>query len=147
MIDSNISPFQRLEGKFLTQARAAQALLLPEDWLEIFDSVTVTGVESLDDRKTYTLRLRASELPTITASVDAETGDLLRHEVSVLDPSLGIAIPTVTRLEDYREVEGIRLAFRTVSRNEFTGETVFEVEKFETDVEIDDLLFASPNDN
>ena len=67
--------------------------------------------------------------------------------MSVLDPNLGIAIRTVTRLEDYRDVEGIRLAFRNVSRNEFTGETVFEVESFETDVAIDELLFTPPSDN
>jgi hypothetical protein len=144
-IDSNISPFRKLEGKYLTQARVAQALLIPADWLQSFDSVTVTGVETPDDRKTYTLRLRLAELPTITASVDAETGDLLRYEMSVLDPSLGIAIPTVTRLEDYRGVEGVRVAFRTVSRNDFTGETVFEVDEFETDVTIDEGLFARPN--
>jgi CubicO group peptidase (beta-lactamase class C family) len=146
-IDSNIQPFQKLEGKYLTQAIAAQALLLPEDWLHVFDSVKVTGVETLGDRKAYTLQLRAAELPTITASVDAETGDLLRTEMSVLDPNLGIAIPTVTRQEDFREVEGVRVAFRTVTRNDFTGETVFQVEKLETGIEIDEGLFSPPNNH
>ena len=56
------------------------ALLMPEGWLQIFDTVTVTGTQTLDDRKAYTLQLRVEELPVITASIDAETGDLLRYE-------------------------------------------------------------------
>jgi hypothetical protein len=146
-IDSNIQPFQKLEGKYLTQAMVAQALISPQDWRRLFDTVTVTGVESLDGRKTYVLDLRAGELPTITASVDAETGDLLRYEISLLDPKLGIAVPTVIRQEDYREVKGIRVAFRIISRNEFSGEAIFEVEKIETSIQLDDQLFTPPTGN
>ena len=144
-IDSNLQPFRKLEGKYLTQAIVAQALLVPEDWLQIFDTVTVSGIETLDGQEAYVIRLRAGELPTIEASVDAETGDLLRFEMSVLEPSLGIAIPIVTRQEDFRDVEGVRVAFRRVSRNEMSGETVFEIEKFETDIAVDELLFAPPS--
>ena len=125
----------------------AHALVLPEDWLQIFDTVTVAGIETLDDRKVYALQLRVGELPPIAVSIDAKTGDLLRYEMSVLHPKLGIAIRTVVRQEDYRDVEGVRVAFRSVSRNEFAGETVFEIEKFETDVVIDGGLFSPPNEN
>lgn len=144
-ISSNIQPSQRLDGKYLTQAMAAHALLLTEDWLQIFDKVTVTGIETQDDRKAYILQMRVGELPAITASVDAETGDLLHYEMSVIDPNLGIPIRTVTRKEDYRDVEGGRVAFRTVSRNEFSGETIFEIDTFENDVIIEGRLFYPPN--
>jgi hypothetical protein len=89
--------------------------------------------------------MRVGELPSITASVDAETGDLLHYEMSVIDPNLGIPIRTVTRKEDYRDVEGGRVAFRTVSRNEFSGETIFEIDTFENDVVIEGRLFYPPN--
>jgi hypothetical protein len=123
----------------------AHALLLTEDWLQIFDKVTVTGIETQNDRKAYILQMRVGELPAITASVDAETGDLLHYEMSVIDPNLGIPIRTVTRKEDYRDVEGGRVAFRTVSRNEFSGEAIFEIDKFENDVIIEGRLFYPPN--
>jgi len=143
-IESNITPFQKLEGKYLTQAALVQALLRPVEWLQIFDTVSVTGTESMDNRKVYALQLRAGELAPIAAFVDSETGDLLRYEMSWLDPTLGIAIRTVSRYEDYRNVDGVRVAFRIVSRNEFAGETIFEVETFETDVEIDRRMFSAP---
>ena len=50
-VDSNIQPFRKLEGRFLTRAMAAQALLIPEDWLQVFDTVTISGTETLDGRK------------------------------------------------------------------------------------------------
>ncbi len=146
-VDSNIQPFRQLEGKYLTQAKVAQALLLGQDWLRVFDSVTVVELETVDDRQAYELQLRVAELPTITAFVDVETGDLLRYEMTVLDPGTGIAIRTVNRQEDFRDVEGLRVPFRRVSRNDFTGETVFELEKVETGVEVDEGLFSAPDRN
>ena len=44
-------------------------------------------------------------------------------------------------------MEGVRVAFRTVTRNDFTGETVFQVEKLETGIEIDEGLFSPPNNH
>jgi CubicO group peptidase (beta-lactamase class C family) len=140
-VDSNIRPAQKLEGKYLTQAIVAHALVLPEHWLPLFDQVKVTGIETLDNRKAYTLQLRIGALPTIMVSIDAETGDLLRYDMSELDPNLGITIRTVTQNEDYRDVEGVRAAFRSVSKNAFVGETVFVLEQLETDIAIDERLF------
>jgi CubicO group peptidase (beta-lactamase class C family) len=146
-VDSNIQPYRKLEGKYLTQSIVTHALQSPLGWLQIFDTVTVTGVEMLDDRKAYTLILREGELPVISASIDAETGDLLRYEMSILDPRLGVTVKTLTRMEDYRDVDGIRVAFRRVSSNDFTGKSVVEIETFETNIEIDKQTFSSPDRN
>ena len=131
-------------SKYLTQARVLQALTFPDAWLDIFESIAVTGRETVDDRPAYALELRNAELPPIDAAVDAETGDLLRTEVSVLDPSLGIAIPTVMHYYDYRDTAGVRTAFRTVMRNEVSGETVIEIDRVEKNVAIEEGLFSAP---
>ena len=44
-------------------------------------------------------------------------------------------------------MNGLRVPFRRVSRNDFTGETVFELEKVETNVEVDESLFSAPSRN
>ena len=80
---------------------------------------------------------------------DPESRRMLKDIMEALSggENLGIIIRTVTRQEDYRDVDGVRVAFRSVSRNEFAGETVFEMEKFETDVVIDGGLFSRPSEN
>lgn len=143
--NSNIQPFQELEGKFFDQAIASQALAIPENWLQTFDSIKVSGTEMVGDRRAHAVQLRLAELPAITALVDATTGDLLRFEMTIFDPNLGIAIATETRLEDYRDLDGVRVAHRIVSRNELAGESVFEIESFEPGVTVDPVVFAPPS--
>jgi len=144
--DSNLQPFQKLEGKYRTQAMAAQVLQFPEDWLEFFDSVTVTGTETLGDRKAYALELRVGELPAIQATVDQETGDLLGYKMSMIDPGLGVFIGTKTRLEDFRNVDGERVAFRRISENDFSGKTIVEIDRVETGIVVEGDLFTPPKD-
>jgi hypothetical protein len=79
-------------------------------------------------------------LPNVTLRVDAETGDVLGFATALLMPGLG-SVPSTTRFEDYRVVDGVRLPFRQVESNEQTGQTVLEVERVEFDVEVDDELF------
>ncbi len=143
--DSNIQPFRTLEGKFLDQAIASQALAVPEDWLRTFDSVKVTGSETVGERKVYAIELRRADLPGITARVDAATGDLLQFEMTMFDPNLGIAIPIETAFEDYRDLDGLRVAHRIVSRNEMAGASVFEVESFEAGAAVEPAVFAPPS--
>jgi hypothetical protein len=74
------------------------------------------------------------------AGVDAETGDLLELATTLLMPGLG-SVSSRTRLEDYRVVNGVRPRFRQVESNEQVGRTVYEVERVEFDVDVDDELF------
>jgi hypothetical protein len=56
-------------------------------------------------------------------------------------PGLG-SVPSTTRFEDYRLVDGMRLPFRQVESNEQLGRTIYEVERVESDVKVDDGLFT-----
>jgi hypothetical protein len=56
-------------------------------------------------------------------------------------PGLG-SVPSTTRFEDYRVVDGVRLPFRQVESNEQLGRTVYEVERVEFDVKVDQNSFV-----
>jgi hypothetical protein len=73
--------------------------------------------------------------------VDAQTGDVLVLTTTRILPGLG-SVPSTTRFEDYRLVDGVRLPFRQVESNEQLGRTVYEVERVEFDVKVDDELFV-----
>ncbi len=51
-------------------------------------------------------------------------------------------VPSTMRFEDYRLVNGVRLPFRQVDSNDQMGRTVYEVERVEFDVKVDDELFV-----
>jgi len=53
----------------------------------------------------------------------------------------GIGIPVTTQYEDYREVYGVRIPFRTISSNEQSGGMTTQYETIEVNLDIDDNFF------
>jgi outer membrane lipoprotein-sorting protein len=97
--------------------------------------------DKLDSRPAYVVELRKKGLPNLTLGVDPQTGDVLVLTTTLILPGLG-NVPSTTRFEDYRVVDGVRLPFRQVESNEQMGRTVYEVERVEFDVKVDDELFV-----
>lgn len=139
-VKSSFGPFDELHGKLLEQAKRGHPSAEFGDWRDHYDSVQVLRSENLDGQKVYVLRLEHGTLPPLTFFVDADTGDILKSEVVSLQEG-GIGIPITTRYEDYREVHGIRTAFRQISSNELTGRIIYELEKIEVNLDIDDDFF------
>ena len=54
----------------------------------------------------------------------------------------GSAIPIVVSFEDYREVNGVRIPFRTISSNEQSGRDIVQYESIEVNLDIDEGFFT-----
>ena len=131
--------FDVLHGQLLAQAIRAHPAAF-DDWLDFYDSIRVLNASELDGRKIYVVKLERDELPATTVYVDAESGDILKSEGTVL-AAAGIGIPVVTRFEDYREVHGVRIAFRRVSSNEASGREVTQIDSIETNIDVSTEIF------
>lgn len=133
--------FMEIRGEMLEQMRLTHPAVLSGDWRRYYDSVAVLRENTLDGRPVYMVELRKKGLPNVTLGVDAKTGDVLALATTLVMPGLG-SVPSATRFEDYRMVDGVRLSFRQVESNEQMGRTVYEVERVEFDVEVDNELFV-----
>ena len=135
----NFGRFAELHGK-----RLEQAMPISDDWRDTFDSIRVLNTAELDGRKVYLLKLQRGELPPATFYVDADTGDLLKSEMIELARRGRRGIPVVNLYEDYREIQGIRIPFRVVSRTEssYPSRTVIQYDAIETNVEVSDDIFT-----
>ncbi len=137
----NFGRFEELHGKRLEQAIQNHPAAISDDWRDFFDSIRVLNAGELDGREVYVLKLQRGELPPVTVYVDADTGDLLKSETIVLARG-GIGIPVVSRYEDYREIHGVRIPFRTTSSNELSGREVIQIDSIETNIEVNDDIFT-----
>ena len=133
--------FMEIRGEMLEQMRLTLPSVLFGDWRRHYDSVVVLREDKLDGRPVYVVELRKKGLPNLTLGVDPKTGDVLVLTTTLILPGLG-NVPSTTRFEDYRVVDGVRLPFRQVESNEQMGRTVYEVERVEFDVKVDDELFV-----
>ena len=130
-----------IRGEMFEQTRLTSPSVLFGDWRRYYDSVSVLRDDKLDGRRVYVVELRKKGLPNVTLGIDAETGDVLVLATTMLMPGLG-SVPSRTRFEDYRVVDGVRLPFRQVESNEQLGRTVYEVERVELGVEVENELFV-----
>lgn len=133
--------FEELHGSRLGQAIQSHPATISGDWRDFFESIRVHRTSELDGRKVYVVRLQHGELPPATVHVDAETGDLLKSETVVLIKG-GISIPVMIRYEDYREIQGVRIPFRTISSNEMSGREVIQIDSIETNIDVNDDIFT-----
>ena len=133
--------FEELHGKRLEQAIQSHPATISDDWRDFFDSIRVLNTGELDGRNVYVLSLQRGELPPVTVYVDADTGDVLKSETIVLAKG-GIGVPVVERYEDYRQIHGIRIPFRLVSSNEWSGRAVIQYDTIEANVEVNDDIFT-----
>ena len=137
----DMEPFDELRGALLEQLRREHPAVLFGDWRAYFDAATVLRTGDIDGRLIYVVRLETEDLPAIRLSVDAETGDVLRVERTLVIPGVG-GMPVVDTYEDYRNVLGLRIPYRTIESNEATGRTIFEVESVEINLDLDDDAFV-----
>jgi len=138
--ESSFGPFDELHGKLLEQAKQRHPALDFVDWRDFYDSVQVLRSDELDGHEVYVLRLKWGDLPPVTTYIDATTGDVLKTDVVVINEG-GIGIPITVRCEDYREVHGIRIPFRTISSNEHSGSSIVQYEAIDINLDIEDDFF------
>jgi CubicO group peptidase (beta-lactamase class C family) len=139
-VESSFGPFRELRGQLLEQAKRGHPYVLDSDWRDYFDSINVVRADILDDKEVYVVELKYGELPAMTVFVDAVTGDVLLFEVTSIQEG-GIGIPVTTRFEDFQEVNGIRVHFRSILSNEESGRTIIEDQTIETNIQLDDDFF------
>ena len=130
-----------LDGRLLEQAIGGHPAALLGDWRDFFDSILVLRADELGGQRVYVLELQRGDLPAVTTHVSAATGDVLRTAGVVLLP-IGVGLWVENRFDDYRDVHGVRIPFRTISSNEETGRSIIQYETIETNVGIDEGLFT-----
>lgn len=135
-----IQQYQALLGKYLEQARK-EHFASSIDWKDFYQDIKVVGTAEVDGVKTFIINLKSGDLPTVTVYVDSQTGDVLKRNVNQLVPMIG-SIPMTFTFEDYREVKGLRIPFKTTVKNPMMGKLVMEQERVETNLDLKPEIFV-----
>ncbi|MCZ6835613.1 MAG: hypothetical protein O7G85_07550, partial [Planctomycetota bacterium] len=138
---SSFTPDEELEGKQLAQVRMGNPTAFLGALGNLYDSVRIVGVEEFEGREVIRVKLGRGELPDETAFFDAENGDLLKVNSSMIVIGT-ITMSVVVLFEDYREIDGLRMPFRFISSSEANGKTIMQFEQLKTGLEFDDETFV-----
>jgi len=136
-------------GARMLGTRRTQALLRlnrldsPAGWREGLRRAEYLGIDPIDGHPADHLRLETQWGDSERQWYDTASGLLVR--VSTRIPVAGGDVAADFRLSDYRWIDGVRLPFRI--RVETLGrQTTLEVESVEQNIELNDDLFAIPEE-
>ena len=108
----------------------------------LYESMTLEGRARLSGRDVYILQGKPAKGPTEKLFFDTETGLLRRWDMVRRNPQRGNIFVKV-HLEDYREVDGVKVPFKVRFAFE-SFDLTLAVDSLEHNVAIDDALFAKP---
>lgn len=127
---------QAAEARQLVEAASLSIVV---DWRRYYDAARTLGRRAADGRALLDVELSSQDGAALTVSFDEESGLPVSHATR-RDTPLGTLL-TTTAFEDYREVSGIQLPFRSVIATP-TYESVMRVERFDLGVTIDPGKFT-----
>jgi zinc protease len=108
---------------------------------EIYPKMIMKGKENVNGRDAYVIEATPADGPPELMSFDAESGLLVRVQAQVEGPTGPVPVDTI--LEDYREVDGVKLPFVIhQSLPEFSF--VIRLTEVKHNVPIDDAKFDKP---
>ena len=108
----------------------------------LYESVSLEGNARLNGRDMYILQGKPAKGPTEKLFFDKENGLLRRWDMVRRNPQRGNVFVKV-HLEDYREVDGVKVPFKVRFAFE-SFELTLNVDELEHNVPLDDSLFSKP---
>jgi zinc protease len=108
----------------------------------LYESMRLEGKARLNGREVNLIEGKPVKGPVEKLLFDAETGLLLRWDMVRRDPKRGNVFVKVS-LEDYREVDGVKVPFKVRFAFE-TFDLRLAVDELQHNVSINDAMFAKP---
>jgi hypothetical protein len=136
-----IHGLRKLAGVEAEQHAWASSLLLAAEWKRYFTRATTIAAHAEGDRTLYDVELTAPSGLRVVMRFDAASGLQVGQSFEQVTP-FGKQ-PFDVRFEDYREVEGLQLAYRQVidAKPQKVVQTITEVR---LNAEVDDATMAYP---
>jgi hypothetical protein len=139
------SPAEAENGIKRDEAKRMSPLVRLRDWREGSTPVRVAGKSRVGGEDVWVLRVEREFEPPLTRYVSTTTGLLRKEEAWITASGVGTA-PISILFDDYREVAGVKIPFRSMSESALTGKQTFQVTEATANPPISEKTFALPKD-
>ncbi len=130
-----------LDGLEAEQVAWMSSLMLAADWKRYFDKAETIKEMQEGDSKVYVVKLTSSSGAELAMHLDAESG--LQTGMALTQASPMGNVPIVLKMEDYRDFEGVKLAFKQVTSMPIATATL-EIVELKLNPEISAARFQMP---
>jgi len=129
-------------GTALNDARNLADFYSMLDWQAKYKKVEVVGTSEVGGEDAYIVSFEPKAGSTFTEFYSTTTFLLLRREGINVSSTGGPSLPYTITFSDYREIDGIKLPYKTVSYNIGMGNIISVVKSVKHNASIDDQIFV-----
>lgn len=136
------SPVEKLAGKKLEDVKLNSDFYSLLNWKTNYKTIEVKGTEKIGDEECYVVEFTPEKGTKVTELYSTKTFLLMKRRGVVSSSTSDVSLPYTITYSDYREVDGIKLPFKTVNETTSMGNIVTTIKSVKHNVAIDDKMFA-----
>jgi CubicO group peptidase (beta-lactamase class C family) len=135
-------PTRPMSGDSADQMRLEAAFYGPLQWKELFKSITLTGSAEVDGQECFILEQKPSKGSVVKCYVSKSSGRILRRDLSKA-ADVGAGAQVTELYSDFRDVDGVKIPFKTVQKSQAQGESIaiIKISEVKFDQDMPDELF------
>lgn len=137
------APVEKYSGKRLEDIKLGADFYSLLNWKTNYKTVEVKGIEKVGDEECYIVEFTPEKGTKVTELYSTKSFLLLKRRGIITSSTNNNSIPYSVIFSDYREIDGIKVAFKSLNSNPGIGDIVVNVKSIKHNVEIDDKIFAS----
>ena len=131
-------------GKRLDDIRTGSDVYDVVNWKTNYKTITVKRIAKVGDEDAYVVEKKPEKGTLVTDYVSTKSFLLLKRDSVIVSENVGIEIPQTQTFTDYRNVDGVMVAFTTMMNNIAQGDIVLRVVDVKFDTPFPDTVFQKP---
>ncbi len=136
------APVEKYAGKKLEDVRLGADMLALLNWKANYKTVEVKGIEKVGDEDCYVVEFTPEKGTKVTELYSTKTFLILKRRGVVSSSTSENTLPYSITFSDYRDVDGIKLPFKSVSTSPSMGDITNNVKSVKHNDSIDDKMFT-----
>ncbi len=137
----SFAPVSAYAGKRLEDAKLGADFYSLLDWKTSFKKIQVVDIAKVGGEECYVVSFEPEKGTKFTEYYSTKSFLLLKHDGVQPSSTSSIEYPFTITFSDYRDVDGVKLPFRTVNSSPSSGNIVTTVKEVKHNVEIKDDVF------
>jgi CubicO group peptidase (beta-lactamase class C family) len=140
----SFGPEEIYSGKRLEDIKASADFYDVLNWKQNYKTITVKKMGRVGDEDVYIVEKQREKGTKVTDYISAKSFLVLRRDSLVVSETSGLELPQTESFSDYRNVDGVMVAFKLVSNNIANGDIVLRITDIKFDVDIPEAVFHKP---
>jgi CubicO group peptidase (beta-lactamase class C family) len=137
----SFAPAEKYTGKRLEDVRLGSDFYSVLDWKSKYKSIDVQSISKCGDEECYAVVFTPEKGSKFTEYYSTKTFLLMKRDGVQVSSTSSVEVPFTLTYSDYRDVDGVKLPFKTVSFSNANGNIVTYLKTVKHNVAVDDSIF------